>query len=45
MDKQFYAELMVFLRKLINENKLSTYRFLTTMHKTDRDETKYNDIS
>lgn len=44
MDKQYYAEVMVFLRKLINESQLSTYKYLTTHLKTDFDQ-KYNDIS
>lgn len=44
MDKQYYAEVMVFLRKLINESKLSTYKYLSTRHKTDK-EPRYNDIS
>lgn len=44
MDKQYYAEIMLFLRKMLNENKLSTYKYLNTMHKTDN-EPKPCDIS
>lgn len=37
MEKQYYAEIMRFLRRLFNDYKLSTYRFLQTKHKLNED--------
>lgn len=37
MDKQHYAEIMCFLRRLLNDYKMSTHHFLQTKHKVDED--------
>jgi hypothetical protein len=37
MEKQYYAEIMCFLRRLLNNYKMSTHHFLQTKHKVDED--------
>jgi hypothetical protein len=44
MDKLYYAEMMIFLRKLLKESKLSTEKYIMTAQKIEDDE-KFNDIS
>lgn len=43
IDRQYYTEIVSLLRKLLNEYRFSTYRYLETMKKMTPDE-KYNDI-
>jgi hypothetical protein len=44
MDKQYYAEVMGFLRKMLNEYKFSTYKYLESVRKMQQEE-KLSDIS
>ena len=44
MDKHYYAEVMGYLRKMLNEYKFSTHKYLLTMKKTHVEE-KISDIS
>ena len=44
MDKHYYAEVMGYLRKMLNQYKFSTYKYLQTM-KTTNIEEKISDIS
>ena len=43
MDKNYYAEVMVYLRRLLNDYKFSTHKFLETFKKMQAEE-KSTDI-